>query len=148
MQPKFELRGKEWFSKTDLLDPTANFANDFHAGKEVLAGNGTQPAFQHEAHFGVSSEVPIPRWYPAGTPSESHLSGLISVAIENVIVSALRHFQKELLKTFFGLLGKQGYPENAPVSLFHRGSFFSSLLLQRLDYRIFKVSHKQLRHDR
>jgi hypothetical protein len=142
MQPKSELRGKNWFGRTDLLDATANLANDYHAGEEVLAGNGTQPNLntrlistflsKFRYHVGVQEERHLKR----------HLSGLVSMTIEDVVVSAVRHCQKEILKIFFEILGKQSYAKNASVSLFDRGSFFGSLLLERLDYCIFKVSHK------
>jgi hypothetical protein len=62
------------------------------------------------------------------------------VTIENVVISTLRHLQKELLKALFGFLGEQGKAKNASVSLFYRGPLFSGLLLECPDYRIFKAS--------
>jgi hypothetical protein len=62
------------------------------------------------------------------------------VTFENGVISALRHFEQELLEAFFGFLGEQGYAKNASVSLFYRGPFFSGLLLESLDYGFLKVS--------
>jgi hypothetical protein len=57
-----------------------------------------------------------------------------------VVISTLRHLQKELLKVLFGFLREQGKAKNASVSLFYGGSLFSGLPPESLDYGIFKVS--------
>ncbi len=61
------------------------------------------------------------------------------MTFENSVISALRHFEQELLETFFGSFREQGDAKNTSVSLFHRGPLFSSLLLESLDYFIFEV---------
>jgi hypothetical protein len=61
------------------------------------------------------------------------------VTFENSIISALRHFKQEFLEAFFGSSREQSNAKNAAVSLFHRGTLFSSLLLKSFDYFILKV---------
>jgi len=69
------------------------------------------------------------------------------VTFEKSVISSLWHFEQKVLEAFTRSFREQCNAKNASVSLFHRGSVFSRLLLESLDYFIFKVPDQQLCHE-